>query len=83
MGIDQHALFKHQKHGHINSPESYKLAEEIIEKYNLENESMICQMRQPAPGEFYVVCIDKMSSRVHECVPRSGDKNIKIKLYIL
>ena len=69
----QEGLFKHQRHGHINSPESYRLAEEIIEKYNIDNDAHLCQIRQPGPGEYYVVCIDKLASRVHECVPQSGD----------
>ena len=68
-----HSIFKHQKHGHINSPESFLLAEEIVRKYNLDNNGNLCHIQQNAPGEFFVVCVDPLALRVHEVVPQAAD----------
>ena len=42
----QHSLFKHKLHGHINSPSSYILAEDIVAKYNQKHGSNVCFMKQ-------------------------------------
>ena len=58
--------YKHSKHGHINSPESFLIAEDLVRKFNLECKAELCHIQQTKPGEFFVVCVDEMASRVHE-----------------
>ena len=59
--------------GLLNSPESFRLAEEKVEKYNEKMGDEFAKVVQKDSGEFMIVVCDSLSRRVSEYVPQSGD----------
>ena len=54
------------QYGAINSPESFKMASERIQKYNEFHGEELARFVQNPDGQFFVVVTDKLSRRVHE-----------------
>jgi len=71
-------FYEHQKYmkenfGLLNSPESFRLAEEKVKKYNEKMGDEFAKVVQKVSGEFMIVVCDSLSRRVSEYVPQSGD----------
>ena len=62
-----------ENYGNRNCPSTVRLAQEKIDKYNQTHGEELAKLHQKENGDFYVVCIDPMARRVHECLPASGD----------
>ena len=69
----QKNIFMNQNFGPVNSPATYRMAEEKVQQYNHKYNQELAKIRQKENGQYYVICCEPMSRRAHEMLPASGD----------